>query len=320
MKKGIKKKWKIIALMLMIIFIGIQLIHPSLNNDKTIASGNMQLPPDVQQIFERACYDCHSNQTQLKWFDQVAPAYWLVRSHIINGRKVLNFSAWDSIAPAQRAGKLFESFNQMEHQTMPLGEYVMLHPSAKVSDKDLSIVKIYLASIVPKQSIDTSALKAGLLQFKNQLATAPSAVKAAPNGIQFIPDYKNWKAISTSDRFDNGTMRVILGNDIAVKAIEEENINPWPDGTVFAKVAWTQAKDSSGIVHTGEFKQVEFMIKDSKKYASTGNWGWARWWKGTQLVPYGTSALFTTECMNCHQPMKNNDLVFTFPLHLKTNR
>ena len=73
------------------------------------------------------------------------------------------------------------------------------------------------------------------------------------------------------------------------------------------------------MIQPGEFIQVEFMIKDSKKYSATKGWGWARW-KGTDLVPYGKEALFTTECISCHRPMKENDFVFTMPLHIKPVR
>jgi len=109
-------------------------------------------------------------------------------------------------------------------------------------------------------------------------------------------------------------MRVILGNDIAVRAIKEQHTNPWPDGSTFAKVAWDQIIDTTGRVHPGMFKQVEFMVKDKAKYASTDGWGFGRWVKGTQLVPYGKNALFATECTNCHKPMQGNDFVFTKPI------
>jgi hypothetical protein len=66
-------------------------------------------------------------------------------------------------------------------------------------------------------------------------------------------------------------------------------------------------------VRTGEFQQVEFMIKDSKKYASTAGWGWARW-RRTGLRPYGTTPAFSDECIGCHTPMRSNDYVFTMPI------
>jgi len=138
-------------------------------------------------------------------------------------------------------------------------------------------------------------------------------VSPAPNGIAFLPDYKNWKAISTTDRFDNHSIRVILGNDIAVKAIAENHLRPWPDGSAFAKVAWFQQPDENGFVRTGQFFQVEFMIRDSKKYARTLGWGWARW-RGTGLKPYGENANFARECVGCHAPLRDTDFVFTEPI------
>ncbi len=141
------------------------------------------------------------------------------------------------------------------------------------------------------------------------------AVKASPNGIEYINDYRNWKAISTTDRFDNGTMRVIFANDIAADAIKNKQTNPWPDGSIFAKTAWKKKTDTEGNTTTGKFVQVEFMIKDAQKYKATKGWGWARW-KGNNLKPYGNDAHFDNECISCHKPVKDNDYVFTAPLNI----
>lgn len=73
------------------------------------------------------------------------------------------------------------------------------------------------------------------------------------------------KAVQDSSTANKALLtRVILGNEGAVKAIFENHINPWPDGTVFAKVAWFQQPDDKGFTRTGAFWQVEFMIRDSK--------------------------------------------------------
>jgi hypothetical protein len=138
-------------------------------------------------------------------------------------------------------------------------------------------------------------------------------IQPAPNGIEFPAGYKNWKAISSTNRADNGTLREILGNDIAVKAIQAGEINPWPNGAIFAKVAWEQLAEADGSIRAGQFKQVEFMIKDSQKYSATKGWGWARW-IGTDLHPFGTSPAFTSSCVSCHLPLRDNDFVFTLPL------
>ena len=139
-------------------------------------------------------------------------------------------------------------------------------------------------------------------------------VRATLNGLAFLPDYKNWKAISSTDRFDNQTMRVILGNEVAIQAIAANRINPWPDGTAFAKVAWFQQPDGQGLVRTGAFQQVELMIKDNKRYAATKGWGWGRW-RGAELTPYGTTPAFADECISCHTPVRGNDYVYTIPIN-----
>jgi hypothetical protein len=77
------------------------------------------------------------------------------------------------------------------------------------------------------------------VQYRNWIAAAdrPVPLRAAPNGTAFLRGYKDWKVVSSTDRMDTGTLRIILGNDVAIKAIAESDINPWPDGTTFAKVA-----------------------------------------------------------------------------------
>jgi hypothetical protein len=139
-------------------------------------------------------------------------------------------------------------------------------------------------------------------------------VPPAQNGIRLPDDYKNWRLISSTHRTDNNTLRVILGNDIAVRAARSGSTNPWPDGSVLAKLVWkdTAHEQWSTATIPGAFVHAEFMIKDAKKYAATGGWGFARW-LGMAQKPYGKDADFVQECYSCHTPMKHNDYVFTHP-------
>src|SRR5260370_8672099 len=73
-------------------------------------------------------------------------------------------------------------------------------------------------------------------------------VAPAPNGIAFLPEYKNWKAISSTERFDNQTLRQILGNDVAVKTIPENHINPWPDRTQVPNGPWLPQRDEKALL------------------------------------------------------------------------
>ena len=83
--------------------------------------------PETRQLAVRACYDCHSNEVQLEWFDKIAPVSWLVKGHVDEGRDRLNFSEWDR---RQDADDLAESVEEGE---MPLGSYTLAHPAAKLS-------------------------------------------------------------------------------------------------------------------------------------------------------------------------------------------
>jgi hypothetical protein len=133
------------------------------------------------------------------------------------------------------------------------------------------------------------------------------------NGFPFDPNFENWKPISTTDRGDNNTFRFVLGNDIAVRAAQSGNISPWPDGARFAKVAWQQQPGPDGLVHPGNFVQVELMLKDAQQYKDTDGWGWGRW-RGLDLKPYGKDAHFVDECTTCHMPVRGDDYVYTLPI------
>src|SRR5580700_5181137 len=93
-----RRKALIILGLLALSGITLQFFRPALAN--TEATAEWVAPPDVKAIIHRACYNCHSNQTQLAWFDQPVPAYWLVVTDVNKGRAVLNFSTFDSLPKA----------------------------------------------------------------------------------------------------------------------------------------------------------------------------------------------------------------------------
>ncbi|XZF15808.1 cytochrome P460 family protein [Chitinophagaceae bacterium MMS25-I14] len=309
------KKTITLLLILAVIFAAMQFVRPSFANPPV--TQDIPVPDNVKNVLRKGCYDCHSNQPQLKWFDKITPANFLVAGHITAGRKVLNFSNWDSLAPADQKAKLFWAVNDIRNGTMPLGSYLAVHGAAALDSNDVAILEDYLMTIAVVKPADSVARQDIEKQYEAVAIQQPLKAQPEFNGIDYISGWENWKAISTTDRFDNGSMRIIYGNDVAVKAIEENHINPWPEGTVFAKAAWKDQKDKEGNISTGAFWQVEFMIKDSKKYAATRGWGWGRW-RGTTLTPYGKDASFTNECTTCHEPMKSNDFVFSYPLHLSS--
>jgi len=283
-----------------------QLFRPEIPSAK--ANDLANVPKNVNDLLRRSCYDCHSTEANLRWYDKLTPANFLVASHIKAGRAALNFSNFDSLTIAKQNATLYYALNKTLSNEMPIPSYTLAHPDTKLKPEDIEIFIAYLIRRPPRKVSDSAYVTTAA-------TTGRKAVNAAPNGIDYNQDWRNWTAISTSDRFDNGSMRIIYGNDIAVNAIKNKQINPFPDGAVLVKAAWQEQLGKDGIAHTGQFIQVEFMIKDAKKYAATDGWGWARW-KGADLKPYGNDTAFTTECTNCHKPAENNDYVFTAPLDL----
>jgi len=304
------------AVVLVVVFVCLQFIRPELTNPPVTAE--LQAPPEVKQVLKNSCYNCHSNETKLPWFDKVVPAYWVVTSDVTEARKHLNFSEIGKLPAAQQKATLFEAVNMIQLGAMPLPAYLRVHPGAAVTSEELAVLRNYLTAPPAADAAKAAATDVNVADVEYgkwiHPSTAAMEVKPEFNGVAYVPDYKNWKVISSTDRFDNHTLREILGNDVAVKAIAENHINPWPDGTMFAKVAWAQSQpEENGVVKTGAFVQVELMIKDAKKYASTEGWGFGRW-GGTDLKPYGKDASFQNECTNCHAPMARNDYAYTVPI------
>jgi hypothetical protein len=193
---------------------------------------------------------------------------------------------------------------------MPLPQYVALHPDARMSADDLNVLKAYLAPWTPPAATQaTPPANSGPPAPPTDLAS----VQPEPGGFAFDPSFETWKLISTTDRGDNNTLRLIFGNSIAISAARSGNITPWPAGARFAKIAWQKHPGSDGLVHPGQFIQVELMDKEPSRYQSTDGWGWGRW-RGLNLKPYGSDSAYVNECTSCHQPVRGDDYVYTLPI------
>jgi len=156
------------------------------------------------------------------------------------------------------------------------------------------------------------ALIASLVMIGVSVATAAAdTAPSSSHGIAYPDGWQNWSAIAVSHRTDNNTIRVILGNDIALKAARTGTTNPWPDGAILAKVVWkdTQLPHWETATVPGAFVHAEFMFRESEKYAQTHGWGWARW-VGTELKPFNEGPQV---CISCHTPVESRNWVYTEP-------
>ena len=143
--------------------------------------------------------------------------------------------------------------------------------------------------------------------------------EAAPIfGIKIPPGYRDWRLISVAHEAGNlNDFRAVLGNDIAIKAYREGQL-PFPDGAIVARIAWKYVPSEENDKVFGRRQSfvagatpswgLQFMVKDSKKYAATGGWGFGQFDQdGKPNLP---GAVFK-KCFPCHQPVKDRDFVFT---------
>ncbi len=104
-------------------------------------------PQDVTQLLERACYDCHSNNTNYPWYTNIAPVSWWVKRHINKGRAALNYSEWGTYSPSKKQHKKEESADFIEKGWMPIGFYKIMHSEARITDEERKLLVDWFRSI-----------------------------------------------------------------------------------------------------------------------------------------------------------------------------
>ena len=136
-------------------------------------------------------------------------------------------------------------------------------------------------------------------------------------GIKIPHGYRDWRLISVAHEEGNlNDLRAILGNDVAITAYRE-GTPPFPDGTIIARIAWSYVPSEENNKAFGRSQSfvpgsapdwyLQFMVKDWKKYAATGGWGFAQFNKDGKPAD---EAMHKT-CFPCHEPAKAHDFVFT---------
>ena len=155
---------------------------------------------------------------------------------------------------------------------------------------------------------------AGIIAF-----TAPASLRAddsaAPIFVTKIPPgYRDWRLISVSHEAGNlNSIGTVLGNDVAIKAYREGKL-PYPDGTIIAALHYGHVPSAENNKVFGQVQSfvpgpptnIQFMVKDSTKYAATGGWGFATFIDGKPAA-----AASMKSCFPCHNQAKASDLVFT---------
>lgn len=161
------------------------------------------------------------------------------------------------------------------------------------------------------------AAVAGVLAFMAS-ASGYADEGAAPIFVtKIVPGYRDWRLISVAhEEGELNDFRAVLGNDIAIKAYRENKL-PFPEGTIVMRIAWSYGpseennkifgRAQSFVPGSPTASYLQFMVKDSKKYAATGGWGYGQFDKDGK--PAEEAPLKT--CFPCHEAIKTGDFVFT---------
>lgn len=133
-----------ILLGLLVILIITQFVHPARNKNGQAMPNDISkmvaMPIDVQGILKKACYDCHSNNTDYPWYSYIQPFHWFMDYHIESGKEELNFNEFGSYTPRRQKSKLRAIENNLKDGTMPLWSYTLIHRNAILSEAEKSLI------------------------------------------------------------------------------------------------------------------------------------------------------------------------------------
>ena len=129
---------KIIAVVLLVAFVGIQFVPTERNQSDVVPKTDFMLvnsvPDHIKSKLQTSCYDCHSNNTSYPWYNKMQPVAWFLENHIEEGKAELNFSEWDSYSNRRKISKLKSIVSQIKENKMPLSSYTMIHKDALLDD------------------------------------------------------------------------------------------------------------------------------------------------------------------------------------------
>ena len=142
---------KIVALVLLVCFVGIQFMPTELNQSDVVPKTDFLLvnnpPENISTLLQESCYDCHSNNTDYPWYNKIQPTAWFLENHIADGKEELNFNEWDAYSNRRKNSKLKSIISQVEDDEMPLSSYTLIHKDAKLSKSEKTLVIDYMKKL-----------------------------------------------------------------------------------------------------------------------------------------------------------------------------
>jgi hypothetical protein len=96
------------------------------------------LDPQIAQLLEKSCQNCHSEKTEWPWYSYIAPLSWMIESDVHRGRSHMNLSRWNEYSLEERGNLLSQIGVMVRNRAMPLPKYLLLHPEARISDAEIA--------------------------------------------------------------------------------------------------------------------------------------------------------------------------------------
>jgi hypothetical protein len=93
-------------------------------------------PEDITQLVRKACYDCHSNQTDYPWYGRIVPFSWYLNTHISRGKEDLNLSVYGQLGKTEKIGLWADICDVLDAGTMPLKSYILIHKEARLTQEE----------------------------------------------------------------------------------------------------------------------------------------------------------------------------------------
>ncbi len=146
------KLFKKILVGLLVVLIIIQFIQPAKNKEANITEQHVynvySTPNEVKVILDKACNDCHSNNTNYPWYASIQPVAWWLNDHVKDGKKHLNFSDYKSYNLRRQYHKMEELMDEIKDDGMPLNSYTWIHRNAKLSTEEKASLTNWAQSII----------------------------------------------------------------------------------------------------------------------------------------------------------------------------
>ena len=110
----------------------------------------IQTSKEIATMLKTSCYDCHSYQTKIPWYGNIAPFSFEVKSHIKEGRLAVNFQEWGNYDEVKKQ-KIYKGIVKTINFQMPMPMYLTIHEEAKLTQKQRNTIKIWAQSHVVEE-------------------------------------------------------------------------------------------------------------------------------------------------------------------------